>query len=200
MSRLISFSVFGSKPLYLRGAVHNARLAPRIYPGWTCRFYVQRGLDIITELRDLGAEVVEMEPELAYSGTFWRFLAADDPEAECVIFRDADSRLNVREKAAVDEWLASDAMGHRMFDRPAHCGWHLLAGMCGLKRGAVSSVATMMRGWGPRAKKGEDQHFLEQRVFHAVSSWMTHDGSVSWPAHEPCARFVGEPVDPEVEE
>ena len=40
--RLITFSLFGDKPLYCVGAVENARLAKEIFPDWTARFYVAK--------------------------------------------------------------------------------------------------------------------------------------------------------------
>ena len=36
--QLITFSLFGDKPLYCVGAVENARLAKEIYPDWTAWF------------------------------------------------------------------------------------------------------------------------------------------------------------------
>ena len=42
-----------------------------------------------------------------WPGTMWRFLAINDPEAEYVIFRDADSVVSPREAEAVSEWIES---------------------------------------------------------------------------------------------
>ena len=36
---IIAFSLWGDGEKYLNGALENARLAPEIYPHWTCRFY-----------------------------------------------------------------------------------------------------------------------------------------------------------------
>ena len=38
--KLITFSLSGYDLKYLRGAIKNAELAKKIYPGWLCRFYV----------------------------------------------------------------------------------------------------------------------------------------------------------------
>ena len=35
--RVISYSLYGTNPLYIEGAVRNVRLLPSIYPGWTAR-------------------------------------------------------------------------------------------------------------------------------------------------------------------
>lgn len=192
-TKIISFSVFGSKPMYLRGAVRNAELAPTIYPGWTARFYCERGLPILGELRALGAEVVEMPPEPGVSGAFWRFLAAAEPNVERVIFRDADSRLNVREKAAVDAWVESGRAGHIMRDHPQHTGCPVLAGMWGVLGGRLYGIAADIALWPRKAIKGDDQAFLAAVVYPRVGDWLAHgvDGSV-WPPHSPYSGFVGE--------
>ena len=57
-------------------------------------------------------EIVEKQDVGNWTSMFWRFEAAYDSDADVVIFRDADSRLNMREKAAVDQWLVSDKNFH----------------------------------------------------------------------------------------
>ena len=56
MKKIISFSLWGQNPFYFKGAIENAKLQPEIYPGWTCRFYVDDTVpgDAIKELEDLG--------------------------------------------------------------------------------------------------------------------------------------------------
>lgn len=61
--RIIAFTLFGSDPRYLRGALHNVLAARAFYPGWTCRFYVDTSVDeaLIEALRSEGAEIVKDE-------------------------------------------------------------------------------------------------------------------------------------------
>ena len=42
--KLITFSLWGQNPKYLIGAIRNAELAKKIYPDWTCRFYVAKSV------------------------------------------------------------------------------------------------------------------------------------------------------------
>ena len=58
--RVISFSLFGRRPLYVRGALANARLARALYPCWTCRFYCATDVDpaILGDLVEAGSQVV----------------------------------------------------------------------------------------------------------------------------------------------
>ena len=45
---------------------------------------------------------------------------ADDPSVARFLIRDADSRLNLRENAAVHEWIESGYSFHIMRDHTAH--------------------------------------------------------------------------------
>ena len=67
-----------------------------------------------------------------WPGAMWRFLAINDPEAEYVIFRDADSVVSHREAEAVAEWIESGHSFHTMRDSGSHTAL-ILAGMWGLK-------------------------------------------------------------------
>jgi len=84
---------------------------------------------------------VETEPTrrslFTFEGTFWRFYAAAD--ADVMICRDVDSRLGLREKFAVDEWLESDKDCHIMRDNEEH-GAPICAGMWGARNGILSNI------------------------------------------------------------
>ena len=59
----------------------------------------------------------------------WRFLPFENVER--FISRDADSRLSIREKLAVDKWIESDKTLHIMRDHPHH-NVYIFAGLFGL--------------------------------------------------------------------
>lgn len=168
--KVISFSLWGNNPLYTVGAIKNADLAPQIYPGWICRFYTDATVpsEVIKNLarRDY-VEIVSMKKSSDdFSGSFWRFLAINDPEVEITIIRDADYRLNWREKAAVDEWLASGLPFHIMRDRP----WHkdeIMAGMWGVK-GNIEikvAIANYLKKHSKELVKGIDKKFLAEVIY-----------------------------------
>jgi hypothetical protein len=50
----------------------------------------------------------------------WRFLVAADTDVERYVVRDIDSRLSLREQAAVDEWIESQKKSHVMRDHSSH--------------------------------------------------------------------------------
>ncbi len=203
--KLISFSLWGGHPLYTTGAFENIELAREIYPGWKCRFYVPENYELVPQLLTWGAQVVECPNTNPY---FWRFLAADDPDAECVIFRDADSRVGPREEGAVREWLDSGKGAHLMKDAEPHRATYILAGMWGLRMKAVPSIRTLMDEWFSRTSpidKYDDQRFLQCVIWplirdsficHGFDSLTGH--GVPFPAHAPLkhGKHVGEVIFP----
>lgn len=136
----LSFSLWGDKPLYNVGAIRNAQLAKTIYKNWQMIVYVDQTVpsQTIKQLQDHGALVKDMTDSGIY-GLFWRFLAADLDDGQHVVFRDTDSRISLREKLAVDEWIYNNHAIHVMRDHPFHempfgaDGRGLLGGMWGIK-------------------------------------------------------------------
>lgn len=133
---LIAFSLYGSKDLYTEGAVQNVLLANKIYPGWTCRFYVDNTVPkkIIEELLELGAQVYVVKGSKITNRqrSLWRFLALG--ESCRVIFRDTDSRVNAREKHIIEDWCKSGKTFCRIWDSDHPEDGHAnpaLAGMWG---------------------------------------------------------------------
>lgn len=202
MTKIISFSLWGQDPKYTIGAIRNAELAPEIYPGWTCRFYT--GEDVTDEIKSkllgLESEVVEMGGA-DWNGMFWRFFAAEN--ADIMISRDADSRLSLREKAAVDEWLASDKDFHIMRDHPYH-QTEILGGMWGCRNGILKGVKGMIQDYDTKEyhnKYQVDQNFLREVVWPLVwDKSCVHDPYFSTGHEFPTMRedkhdFVGQVFD-----
>lgn len=169
MTKIIAFSLWGKYPKYTIGAIRNAELAKEIYPGWTCRFYTGDDVseDIENQLVDNGAEVCKMYGS-SWNGMFWRFFAADSNDI--MISRDTDSRLGLREKAAVDAWLASDMDFHIMRDHPYHA-IEILGGMWGVRNGLLKGIKDMIADYDTREydnKHQVDQNFLKEVVWPLV--------------------------------
>ena len=167
--KIIAFSLWGDNPKYTIGAIKNAELAKEIYPDWTCRFYSGTSVpdQIISELKEFdNTEVIEMAEEGNWAGMFWRFMVADEGDV-IMLSRDTDSRLNTREKAAVDEWLRGDKPFHIMRDHPYH-KTEILGGMWGCRMGALKGVNKMMEDY----TKGDfwqvDQNFLREKIYPLI--------------------------------
>lgn len=201
MKKIISFSLWGENPVYNVGAIRNAELAKNIYPDWICRFYYGTSTlnETIEKLKTFdNVELVDMGVEGDWTGMFWRFYPASDNDVDVVIVRDCDSRLNLREKHAVDEWLNSDKGFHIMRDHPAH-GTEILGGMWGSKKGVVTKMEPLIKEY----VKGDfwqvDQNFLREKIYPSVKdNSMVHDEYFEhkpFPIVREYKQFVGQAFD-----
>jgi hypothetical protein len=171
MTNIISFSLWGTNPKYTIGAIRNAELCKMIYPDWICRFYIGSDVpkNIISDLKTLQSETIMMDGS-GWNGMFWRFLAADSDDI--VLSRDTDSRLNLREKAAVDDWLNSDRDFHIMRDHPYH-GTEILGGMWGARNGVLRGVSSWIKSYDMGNYNNRyqvDQNFLREIVYPIISN------------------------------
>ncbi len=168
----LSFSLFGSNPRYLKGAIRNAIIARHLYPGWRVRFYVDSSVPEATlkQLVDEGAQVYRVTNQSsATRGLFWRFLIEDDETIDIYVVRDADSIINIKERVAVGQWLGSGQPFHIMRDFLSHSEL-ILAGMWGAHRGNIGfvgdRVAAFLRGRGRTVNdRSIDQQFLKEIVW-----------------------------------
>lgn len=145
---IIAFSLFGDDRRYLTGAMNNAIVARYLYPGWTSRFYVDDSVPMAfcKQLGGQGAQVVKLAGDWPGDkfGLFWRFLVEDDKDVDFFLVRDADSVCNIKERAAVEDWLRSGKAFHLMRDLPIHSEL-ILAGMWGAHRGNIGNMAGRVR-------------------------------------------------------
>jgi hypothetical protein len=196
--KVIAFSLWGDNTRYTLGALQNASLAKMVYPGWVCRFYVGQStpriiVDMLKEFDNV--EIVEMEEDGNWTGMFWRFLAASDPNIEVLIVRDCDSRLWFREKEAVDEWLVSDKDFHIMRDNHQH-GVPILGGMWGVRHKILYNIEEMIKDYSKGDFWQVDQNFLREVIFPIVSDQaFIHDeffGGNPYPTPRDENHFVGQ--------
>jgi len=198
--KIISFSLWGSNKLYTQGAIENARIVEEIYPGWKCRFYIDNTVPqhVIKILGELNSDIFLMNKYGGrIEGMFWRFLVCDDKNIERFIVRDCDSRINYREKYAVDEWIKSEMCFHIMRDHYQH-NVQILGGMWGATKKAIPDMKKLIDEWQAFGYRGCDQDFLASRIYpRIINDAMIHDevigdqygwkevGRKAWPKHKP---------------
>lgn len=184
MKNVISYAIWGDNLMYWSGAIRNIELANKFYPGWICRFYIDKNCnqELINSIKGDNVEVILMDPELYkhnnisnrfnHSGLFWRFLSLGDETIDIVLFRDCDSRISQREVDAVNDWISSGRKFHIMRDHPYH-RVPILAGMWGC-RGGLLNINELITGWDSYDKKGmyhaDDQDFLGQVIYPIAKS------------------------------
>ncbi|MCA6123304.1 hypothetical protein J6500_15565 [Bradyrhizobium sp. WSM 1704] len=179
-ANVISFSLWGAAPFYAYGAMINLVLSRTVYPGWTCRFYVDGTVPpaCVAFLRDNGGDIRNIEDEYPRVGLFQRFLVMNDPAVGRFLVRDCDARLSTAEADLVQQWIESDYPFHVVRDHVMHnelmigCTW---AGRtdCGL------DIVALMRRYfhaGPTAKYGHDQRMLGLMLWPLIRSrCLVHD-------------------------
>ena len=158
----------------------NLVLARTVYPGWSCRFYVDAAVPqpCVAFLRENGADVRNIEDEYPGVGLFQRFLVMNDETVERFLVRDCDARLSTPEADLVRQWIDSGQPFHVVRDHVLHnelmigCTW---AGRtdCGI------DIVDLMRRYfvnGPTAKYGHDQRMLGLMLWPLIrSQCLVHD-------------------------
>ena len=123
MRKVISFGLYGNKDIYNIGAIENAKLVKQIYGDeWEGWFYICEKVDlqIVEEIRKYAKVIIIKKDFWIKSGTFWRMLPIDEDDVEIMMVRDVDSRLTIKEKTLVDEWLKTDKKVHIIRDHSIH--------------------------------------------------------------------------------
>lgn len=185
MKNVVSFSLWGSHPKYWRGALENIRIVNELLPGWYCRFYIDDACPPVLK-QSIKGDNVEVVPvsrddliqsdgplslEEDYRGMYWRFRAADDPDVDIFLSRDCDSRIGLREMAAINEWLSSDKDFHIMRDHIDH-NTEILGGMWGCRNGLLRKmkITKLIQDYGNYRNKGVDQYFLRDKVYPLIKN------------------------------
>jgi hypothetical protein len=197
---VISFSLWGTAPFYSYGAMINLVLSRTVYPGWSCRYYVDATVPpaCVAFLRDGGADVRKIEDEYPGVGLFQRFLVMNDASVGRFLVRDCDARLSAAEADLVQQWIDSDLPFHAVRDHVLHnelmigCTW---AGRtdCGI------DIVDLMRRYftfGPTAKYGHDQRMLGLMLWPLIRNrCLVHDkyytlpGVHTVPLRDPKSHF-----------
>jgi hypothetical protein len=112
----------------------------------------------------------------------WRFAPMADPLVSEWHSRDLDSRISLREVAAVEDWQSSGATYHIMRDHPYHVA-HILGGLFGMKitwtnfktmKSDFQAILDFVKTWPGRS--GLDQVALDNYVWpHAQLDMIAHD-------------------------
>ena len=176
MINVISFSLWGDKPIYTIGSLRNADLAKQFYPEFQCWFYIHIDTvpqHIIDELQSKdNVKIIfktgNLENEQC-KPRMWRFEAIDCPDVQIMMCRDTDTRILLREKIAVDEWLKSDKICHIMRDHPWH-NYEIQAGMFGLKKTSLIAITDLCTNYNQVDHKMYDQDFLKDIIYPLVKN------------------------------
>lgn len=172
--RVISFSLWGNKPIYMVGIIRNVDMANIFYPDFECWIYVHKETvpnNVIQELwkRKNVRVIFKSGDLLSTKPMMWRFESIDDPDVEINMSRDCDTVILLREKLAVVQWIESGKPFHIMRDHPHH-NMAIMGGMFGTRKNPKipSWNAHMKNVPQYNASYMYDQVFLQQIVYPIV--------------------------------
>ena len=219
MKKVVSFCLYGNKPLYCLGMIENAQIIKNLMPTWTTRVYhdnVPEG--ILNVLQDYNCDLVRcVSKGYDWEGMFWRFYPWHDPTVDIWLSRDADSRITERELGFVEEWIQSPSTFHIIRDNPQHF-IPILGGTFGVKNKQfkarypqfklIDQYLNKLRIHNNKnLQRGPDQGFLCSIVWPMISrDHMAHisDGILSFNEGcekiiQKCPNFVGNVIEPSPE-
>jgi len=204
LTNYVSFSLYGDSPFYNLGAIENVKLCRTIYPDWIPVVYVDGSVpkQVVEQLSLLDAFVINGSTTLSRNKMTWRLAAVLIPGANKVIFRDADSRIGLREKACVDKWLLSGKALHIMRDHPYHANW-IMGGMFGVDARVAEKYVQKILSAAQKTKLGEDQQLLAKELYcYLRDQTLVHDSffrrekwAEAFPLPRKGSQFVGERID-----
>lgn len=205
MKKAISFSLWGDKPIYCVGALYNMKLHKTIYKDWDMLVYYDNTVpkEYIDLLEKGGVKCIYIN-DMEINPYMWRFLSYKDYDIS--IFRDTDSRIDIREEMAVNEWLKSEKTIHVMRDHPYHKIPYgtdkigILAGMWGIKNNNTIDLIKYLDRYQYINNKdyGIDQKFLSILYEKYKDKCFIHDefnGFTKFPIEREDYKFIGEKYD-----
>jgi len=102
-------------------------------------------------------------------------MIASDSTVDRYIIHDVDSRLNSRDRIAIEEWITSKYPIHIVRDHVNHC-IVMNGGMWGGTKDILSSMKDKILNWHSRDEYMSDLYFLEEHVWPDIKyKQIAHD-------------------------
>ena len=175
IKKVISYSLWGNQLIYNIGAIENAKIAKKLFPGYECWYYIHydsvpkyiiRQLSELKNVRIIPkyGDISQLKPRM------WRFEAIDNPKVKIMLSRDTDTRLLHREKVYNSQWLKSNKSFHIIRDHPDH-KFHILAGMFATRKlKCIDSWKKLIDEFKPRHQRFYDQDFLKEIIYPKIKN------------------------------
>ena len=183
--RVIAFSLYGENERYTQGAIENAKIYKEIYPGWSMLVYHDATVPkhILSTLKSHDVWLNDMS-QSSMNKMSWRFTAAYN-KISLFCSRDIDSRLSLREKYAVDEWIVSGQKYHVMRDHPSHSKYAMSGGMWCASTEAFSFISEKLKEIAVEDSYLKDMDWLNEHIWNDAKDNVVQHDSFS------CDEFMG---------
>jgi hypothetical protein len=163
--KVIAYSLWGSRPMFIHGALVNARECREYLPDWSVRVYHDESINqsVLEELKELGVTCILVKGEGSY-GSFWRFKPMFEGH-DAFMSRDIDSRITWRDLRCIQEWMNSGKKYMIIRDHEEHYKTHVMAGMFGVRGSVPEELETDMVRISKCHAYTADQFFLAQHLW-----------------------------------
>jgi len=187
-ARMLSYSLYGNEARYTQGAIANARMFKHVYPGWGMRVYYDSSVPetILETLKTHGVQLVNFTGSKLNKMT-WRFLPISERNIERFCSRDIDSRLSLRERVAVDEWISSGRKFHVLRDHPSHSNFAMSGGMWCAKSRVIPNLELLLEQATLNDDYLKDMDFLNEKIWPLARKDVLQHDAFS------CAKFGARP-------
>ena len=195
MNQVISYSLYGNDLRFLVGAIKNAELAQRFFPGFTSRFYYGKSVPrwVLSTLNLFpDTELIKVNDDENSISRTWRFMACLDEDVDVVLSRDVDARLSLREAEAHQEFMDSPFNFHIIRDHPTGHGYLISAGMFAMKTAAYRELMhRMLLSQNFRDEYMADQNFLNGAIYPNVAGdCLIHDEYYNYIPQAPSEKRI----------
>jgi hypothetical protein len=170
----ISYSLFGNDSKYIKGAIHNCKLASKYFPDWCVYFYVDKTVpnDICEELKKLNSTIIYVPDILEHFKYGYRFLIVDEPNIERFLICDTDDRLSPIFKSVIDDWISTKMSSYVVRTGPAH-NIPILGGAWGSTKTKIhfnmlDEIIKFDKAHIGHSEKGFDQDFLGEIIWPII--------------------------------
>ncbi len=162
MPKVFSFCLYGTDKKYYHGLLKNIALIHEYYPDYEVWVYVSKTNHLpspVEEIASCARVVLQWSDSSNGCLMYERYLPLEDPTVEVCFVRDADSRVDERDRWCITEFLKSDKQFHTIRDHY----WHksrLSGGMTGWR-----GITIQIRSEFPAVfAYGDDEKFLNQTL------------------------------------
>lgn len=192
-------SVWGNNPRYIQGCIKNIKLCKEIYSDFIVKIFSDKIAHQELNSQDIDSTCMEFDTKFnsIKHPAFWRFLPAFYPNTDIFLSRDADSRVSLREKQCVDEWILSNKIFHNIKDHPRHFDFSIMAGMWGIRGPMDSFLLPKMCIYSQNLQYLSDQLYLKDVVWPRYMSncYESYYTTVSWMNNFRDINFIGQGYD-----
>jgi hypothetical protein len=158
--KIISYCLFGQEQWYKNGLIENVKIAQSLFEGWVVRVYASNQIekDYLKKIESFkNVQLIIKKEKYPFEGLLWRMLPMQENH-EVVIVRDVDTRLFLRDKNLVDDWITSDFKYHICRDNPGSYNV-ILGGLWGGKK-AELNLEKDFHSWRESYVKNKDSLYL----------------------------------------